>query len=297
MNLPKDVKIVEVSPRDGLQNESKFVPTDIKLKLIQKLIDAGSTTIEATSFVKAPKIPQLADAEELYPQLPQKPGIDYPVLVPNLKGLERALTVNVRSIAVFTAVSETFSQRNTNCSIAESLQHIKEVIHEAHQHQIKVRGYISCVLGCPYEGETDQLKSAKITKELLNLGCSEVALGDTIGVGTPGKTQELIGKILATGVYAKQLAVHFHDTYGQAIANIFAALQLGISTVDASVAGIGGCPYAKGATGNVATEDVIYLLNGLGIKTGIDLNKLIDAGNFISNYLGRKNGSKVASAI
>lgn len=297
MNLPPFVKLVEVSPRDGLQNENTWVPTPIKLELIRRLAETGLSVIEATSFVRAPKIPQLADAEILYPQIIQQPNIDYPVLVPNLKGLERAIQNHVKSIAVFTTVSETFCQRNTNCSIKESLERINAVVLEAKQHKIKVRGYISCVLGCPYEGETDPALTASITQELLDLGCFEVSLGDTIGVGTPGKTMNLIKTILHTGIAIEKLAVHFHDTYGQALANIFASLQLGISVVDASVAGIGGCPYAKGASGNVATEDVLYMLNGLGIKTGVDLTKLIETGNYISAQLGRVNNSKVAKAL
>lgn len=297
MNLPSFVKLVEVSPRDGLQNENTWVPTPIKLELIRRLAETGLLVIEATSFVRAPKIPQLADAEILYPQIIQQPNIDYPVLVPNLKGLERAIQNHVKSIAVFTTVSETFCQRNTNCSIKESLERINAVVLEAKKHKIKVRGYISCVLGCPYEGETDPALTASITQELLDLGCFEVSLGDTIGTGTPGKTMNLIKTILHTGIAIEKLAVHFHDTYGQALANIFASLQLGISVVDASVAGIGGCPYAKGASGNVATEDVLYMLNGLGIKTGVHLTKLIEAGNYISSQLGRVSNSKVAKAL
>lgn len=297
MNLPSFVKLVEVSPRDGLQNENGFVPTPIKLELIHKLANAGLKVIEATSFVRAPKIPQLADAEQLYPQIQQQAGVDYPVLVPNLKGLERAVQINVSSIAVFTAVSETFSQRNTNCSIKESLRRIEQVLAAASKNNIKVRGYISCVLGCPYEGETDMSLTVSILHELLRLGCFEVSLGDTIGVGTPKKTMTLLEKVLAANVPVEKIAVHFHDTYGQALANIFASLQCGISVVDSSVAGIGGCPYAKGATGNVATEDVLYMMNGLGINTGVDLTKLIEAGNYISNYLGRTSNSKVARAL
>lgn len=295
MKLPSFVKLVEVSPRDGLQNENKLVPTAIKLELIDKLAISGLRVIEATSFVRAPKIPQLADAEEVYSKIIQQNNIEYPVLVPNLIGLERALKLNVKNIAVFTTVSETFCQHNTHCSITESLQRIKEVITEAKKHSIKIRGYISCVLGCPYEGETDMSLTASMTQKLLDLGCFEISLGDTIGVGTPGKTITLLEKVLLKTPVEK-IAVHFHDTYGQALANIFAALQLGISVVDASVAGIGGCPYAKGATGNVATEDVLYMLNGLGIDTGVDLTKLIAAGNFISSYLGRGSNSKVAKA-
>ncbi len=297
MKLPSSVKLVEVSPRDGLQNETKIIPTPVKAELINRLTNAGLKVIEATSFVRAPKIPQLADAEKLLSLILTKPNVDYPVLVPNLQGLGRALHHGVKSIAVFTAVSNTFNLRNINCNIKDSLQRIEQVIVEAQKHHIKIRGYISCVLGCPYEGETDMTLTAEIAKRLLDLGCFEVSLGDTIGVGTPGKTQQLLEKVITNKIDIGKIAVHFHDTYGQALANIFASLQLGVSVIDASVAGIGGCPYAKGASGNVATEDVLYMLNGLDIKTGVDLNKLVETGNFISNYLGHQSNSKVAKAI
>lgn len=296
-NLPSAVKLMDVSPRDGLQNEATPVPTDIKLELIERLTESGLEFIEATSFVAPNKIPQLTDADDLYPRIQKRSKVDYPVLIPNVKGLERAKAVKVDSIAVFSAVSETFSQKNTNCSIAESLERIQLVISDALKNNIKVRGYVSCILGCPYEGETDFEKTAQITKSLLDYGCYEVSLGDTIGSGTPGKMQQLLATLFQAGINKDQLAVHCHDTYGQALANIYAALELGISVVDASVAGLGGCPYAKGASGNVATEDVVYMLNGLGIETGVNLNALIKTGHFISDYLKRTNNSKVGMAL
>jgi len=297
MSLPKKVKLVDVSPRDGLQNEAMPVPTAIKLDLIQRLTDSGLTAIEATSFVAPNKIPQLADADELYPQIQKKAGVDYAALVPNLTGLKRAKAVKAKSIAVFCAVSETFSKKNTNCSIAEGLERARQVAEDALKNNIKVRGYISCVLGCPYEGETSFKETARIAKALLNFGCNEVSLGDTIGVGTPGRMQQLLETLFAAGIAKQELAVHCHDTYGQALVNIYAALESGIAVVDASVAGLGGCPYAKGASGNVATEDVLYMLNGLGIETGVDLRKLVDVGHFISDYLKRQNNSKVGVAF
>lgn len=294
--LPKFVKIVEVSPRDGLQNEAKTIPTNVKIELIHRLANAGVKVIEATSFVSPKWIPQLADNREVFTGIQQQPGVSYPVLIPNLKGLEAAISTGVKDIAVFTTPSETFSQKNTNCTVAESLQRIQEVMQVALQHGMRVRGYVSCVLGCPYEGEIAAEKVAAVADKLMKLGCYEVSLGDTIGVGTPLKTQQLIQVVTQT-IPVDKLAVHFHDTYGQALANIFAALQLGVHVVDASVAGIGGCPYAKGASGNVATEDVVYMLNGMGIETGISLEKLIDAGVYISEQLGHKAHSKVSRAL
>ncbi|MFZ2315939.1 MAG: hydroxymethylglutaryl-CoA lyase [Gammaproteobacteria bacterium] len=292
MTFPTTVKIVEVSPRDGLQNESQIIPTDVKIALINQLSQTGLTAIEATSFVSPKWIPQLADGADVLKGIQQKPGIHYPVLIPNAKGLERAIAAGAKEIAIFTTPSEAFSQKNTNCTVAESMQRMADIVDLAKQHHILVRAYISCVLGCPYEGHIAPEKVAKQAEGLFKLGCYEISLGDTIGVGTPLKTKELI-ELVSKVVPVKQLAVHFHDTYGQALVNIYVALTCGISVIDSSVAGIGGCPYAKGASGNVATEDVVYMLNGMGIKTNIDLDQLIAAGRFISEKLGRKPQSKV----
>lgn len=296
MAFPQFVKLIEVSPRDGLQNESRIIPTEIKIELINRLAETGLSVIEATSFVSPKWIPQLADASTVFAGIVKKPGVEYPVLIPNVKGLESALAVNVKEIAVFTTPSEQFSQKNTNCSVAESLTRIQAVIDLAKQKKLRIRGYLSCALGCPYEGEIAPEKVAKLASELLAMGCYEISLGDTIGVGTPIKTKALLQTIFPE-VPPNQLAVHFHDTYGQALANIYAALELGIAAIDCSVAGLGGCPYAKGATGNVATEDVLYMLNGMNIKTGVDLQKLIKVGRFISVQLGRKPQSKVNIAM
>ncbi len=295
MALPNQVKMVEVGPRDGLQHEAGFIPTNIKLELIQRLTSTGLKTIEATSFVSSKAIPQLADSAELFPQLPKDPSISYPVLVPNLQGLKNALAAGVREIAVFAAATETFSQRNIHCSISESLDRYAAVINLAKEHNIRVRGYVSCALGCPYEGAVNPQAVVAVAKKLFTLGCIEISVGDTIGVGTPGKAVTLI-QAIAKEIPISQIAVHFHDTYGQALANIYAALEQGIAVIDSSVAGLGGCPYAPGASGNVASEDVLYLLNGLDITTGVDLNKLCDTGHFISQYLGRPSRSKVALA-
>lgn len=284
MPLPTQVKLVEVGPRDGLQNESKFVPTAAKIQLIDRLAEAGLTHIEATSFVSPKWVPQLADAKEVLQGIHKHPGVSYPVLVPNLLGLENAIAAGATEIAVFTAASETFSQKNTNCSIAESLQRIEQVVTLAKQQHIRVRGYISCVLGCPYEGNISFDAVAQVAHQLYQLGCYEISLGDTIGVGTPGKAVEMVNAV-AQYVPLNRLAVHFHDTYGQALANIYATLQHGIATIDSSVSGLGGCPYAPGAAGNVATETVVYMLNGLGIATGVDLNKLRAVGKFIRHII------------
>ncbi|MHB1221826.1 MAG: hydroxymethylglutaryl-CoA lyase [Gammaproteobacteria bacterium] len=292
MTFPTTVKIVEVSPRDGLQNESQIIPTDVKIALINQLSQTGLTAIEATSFVSPKWIPQLADGADVLKGIQQKPGIHYPVLIPNAKGLERAIAAGAKEIAIFTTPSEAFSQKNTNCTVAESMQRMADIVDLAKQHHILVRAYISCVLGCPYEGHIAPEKVAKQAEGLFKLGCYEISLGDTIGVGTPLKTKELI-ELVSKVVPVKQLAVHFHDTYGQALVNIYVALTCGISVIDSSVAGIGGCPYAKGASGNVATEDVVYMLNGMGIKTNIDLDQLIAAGRFILENLCRKPQSKV----
>jgi hydroxymethylglutaryl-CoA lyase len=286
------VKIVEVSPRDGLQNEVKIIPTAIKIKLINALSETGLSVIEATSFVSPKWIPQLADGSEVFKSINKKRGVSYPVLVPNLKGLQAALAVEVAEIAIFTTPSEAFSQKNTHCSVAESLNHIREVVSVAKKNHLRIRAYLSCVLGCPYEGEIDATKVANLAINLFELGCDEISLGDTIGVGTPLKTKHLLAAV-SQFVPVKHLAVHFHDTYGQALANIYVALEEGVSIIDSSVAGIGGCPYAEGATGNVATEDVVYMLHGMGIETGIDLEKLVGVGRMVSNDLGRLPQSKV----
>ncbi|MBS0359622.1 MAG: hydroxymethylglutaryl-CoA lyase [Proteobacteria bacterium] len=292
MTFPKKVTIVEVGPRDGLQNESKNVPTSIKLEFIHRLSLTGLSVIESTSFVSPKKIPQMADHSDVIENLHREPGVIYPVLVPNIEGFNDALQAGAKEIAIFGAVTETFSQKNIHCSIAESLERFAEVIAAAKKHSIPVRGYLSCCLGCPYEGKVNPEKVKTLATKLYEMGCYQISLGDTIGIGTPHEAQKLV-QIVSTLVPVEKLAAHFHDTYGQALANIFAVLELGISTVDSSVAGLGGCPYAKGATGNVATEDVLYMLNGLNIKTGVDLKKLLDAGKFICDYLGRETQSKV----
>jgi hydroxymethylglutaryl-CoA lyase len=271
--LPKSVKIVEVAPRDGLQNEKKIIPTDIKIEFINQLSETGLSVIEVTSFVSPKWIPQLADHEEVFKKIIKNPNISYPVLVPNVKGLQNAIAAGVKEIAVFTTPSEQFCQKNTNCSVAESLQIISDITTEAKKHHIKIRGYLSCVMGCPYEGDISPEAVANLAEKLIALGCYEVSLGDTIGVGTVNKTKALLETVLPK-VPADKLAVHFHDTYGQALVNIYVALHYGIAVVDSSVGGLGGCPYAKGASGNVATEKVVYMLNGLGIATDIDLEKL-----------------------
>lgn len=296
MSLPEFVNIVEVGPRDGLQNERKIVPTACKLQFIEHLAASGLSTIETTSFVSPQWVPQMADSQQVMQQLSRHPTINYPVLVPNLKGLERALSCEIDTIAIFASASEAFSQRNINCSIAESIERFKPVIERARAQQIKVRAYISCVLGCPYEGEIETKQVVNLAQLLHQLGCYEISLGDTIGVGTVGKVQTLI-QAIKNVIPQDAIACHFHNTYGQALTNIFAALQLGIHTFDSSVSGLGGCPYAKGASGNVATEDLLYLLQGLGIKTGVDLHKLIDAGKYINRVLRRRPQSNVAIAL
>ncbi len=293
--FPTRVKMVEVGPRDGLQNEKSVVPTDTKIDFINRLSETGLSTIEVTSFVSPKWIPQLADNQDVFKNINKKNHVNYPVLVPNLQGFEKALAVGVKEIAVFTTPSEQFSQHNTNCSVVESLERIAQIMQAAKQHQIRVRGYLSCVLGCPYEGEISPDAVANLAKTLSQLGCYEISLGDTIGVGTPLKTKQLLD-IVMKQIAPEQIAVHFHDTYGQALANIYVALACGIHIIDSSVSGLGGCPYAKGASGNVASEDVLYMLNGMGIETGVDLSKLIAVGNDISNILQRKSQSKVALA-
>jgi hydroxymethylglutaryl-CoA lyase len=295
MKLPKFVKMVEVGPRDGLQNEPKIIPTSIKIEFINKLSQTGLSVIEATSFVSAKWIPQLSDNTFVLQGITQKSGVTYPVLVPNMQGFNAALAAGAKEIAIFGSASETFSQKNINCSIAESLQRFSDVITAAKNHHIQVRGYVSCVLGCPYDGEIKPSAVAYIATKLFELGCYEISLGDTIGVGTPLKAQLMIDEV-AKKIPREFLAAHFHDTYGQALANLIAVIEKGITVIDSSVAGLGGCPYAKGATGNVASEDVLYMLNGLGIETGVDLSKLIAVGNYISDYLARPTRSKTAQA-
>jgi len=296
MTLPFRVKIVEVGARDGLQNEAQVVPTAVKVSLIGRLAAAGLTTIEAGAFVHPKRVPQMADTAEVLAGLARRPGIRYPVLVPNETGMARALAAGAEEVAVFAAASESFSQHNINCSIDESLARFAPVMETAAAQGVPVRGYVSCVLGCPYEGEISSARVAEVSERLVGMGCYEISLGDTIGVGTPGKARVMMESVAAR-VPLGQLAVHFHDTYGQALANIHACLELGMATVDSSVAGLGGCPYAPGATGNVASEDVLYLLDGLGIATGVDLAKLAAAGRFISEHLGRPPASKVALAL
>ncbi|MDI1351239.1 MAG: hydroxymethylglutaryl-CoA lyase [bacterium] len=296
MDYPQHVTIIEVGPRDGLQNESSFVSSIHKVELINLLSQSGLKNIEVTSFVSAKAIPQLADNEAVYKAIDKVPTISYSALVPNEKGMNKALEANVKDIAVFTAASELFNQRNINCSIKESIDRFKPVVALAKAHQIKIRGYISCALGCPYEGKVRPQKVAEVIKKLLDLGVDEISLGDTIGVGTPKQTQLLLDAILKL-IPFKQLAMHFHDTYGQAVANIFASLAHGVHRFDSSVAGLGGCPYARGASGNIATEDVLYLMHGLGIDTGVDIFKIVAAGDMICKVLGRKNQSKVANAM
>lgn len=296
MNLPQSVRLVDVGPRDGLQNEAQPISVADKVRLVDDLSAAGLTHIEVGSFVSPKWVPQMAGSAEVFAAIDPRPGVSYSALTPNIKGLEAALASGVREVAVFAAASEAFSQRNINCSIAESIERFAPVLEAAQQAGVKVRGYISCVLGCPYQGEVAAQRVAEVARELHQMGCYEISLGDTIGCGTPGATRALIEQV-AQHVPRTQLAGHFHDTYGQALANIYASLLEGISVFDSSVAGLGGCPYAKGATGNVATEDVLYMLNGLGIETGINLDRLVDAGAQISRVLGRENGSRVARAI
>ncbi|AZF48438.1 hydroxymethylglutaryl-CoA lyase [Pseudomonas sp. R2-7-07] len=295
MSLPSHVRLVEVGPRDGLQNEAQPISVADKVRLVDALSGAGLSYIEVGSFVSPKWVPQMAGSAEVFAQIQRKPGVTYGALAPNLRGFEDALAAGVKEVAVFAAASEAFSQRNINCSISESLERFAPIMAAARQHGVSVRGYVSCVLGCPYEGEIAAQQVAVVARELYAMGCYEVSLGDTIGTGTAGATRRLF-EVVGAQVPRDKLAGHFHDTYGQAIANIYASLLEGIQVFDSSIAGLGGCPYAKGASGNVATEDVVYLLNGLGIDTGIDLERLIDAGQQISQVLGRASGSRVAKA-
>ena len=294
--LPKSVKIVEVGPRDGLQNEKGVVTLEDKVTLVNGLSDTGLSVIESGSFVSPKWVPQMATSADVFAAIERKSNITYSALTPNMKGFEAALAANVDEVAVFGAASESFTQKNINCSIEESIERFTPVIEAALNANIKVRGYVSCVLGCPYEGDINISTVTKVSRKLYELGCYEISLGDTIGVGTALKTQHLLEDVL-THIPTEKVAVHFHDTYGQALSNILVALQNGVNVVDAAVAGLGGCPYAKGASGNVATEDVVYMLNGMGIETGIDINKLAVVGETICNSLGKANQSKVGKAL
>jgi hydroxymethylglutaryl-CoA lyase len=290
------VRIVEMGPRDGLQNEPRELPTEVKIELIHRLADAGLPAVEATAFVSPKWVPQMADHTEVLERIRRKPGVSYPVLAPNLKGFEAARAAGATEVAIFGAASEAFSKKNINCSIAESLERFRPIVSESRKFNIKVRGYVSCVLGCPYEGEVNPAQVAEVAGALYDMGCYEISLGDTIGVGTPAKTKLMLDACSERVPVAK-LAGHYHDTYGQALANTYASLELGVRTFDASIAGLGGCPYAKGASGNVATEDVVYMLHGMGMKTGVDLDALVEIGAWISKLLGRDYGSKAGKAI
>ncbi len=296
MSLPDRVKMVEVGPRDGLQNEAQIVPLAVKVELINRLSATGLKVIEAGSFVSPKWVPQMADTAEVLSRIQRRLGIRYPVLVPNMKGLEAALVAGADEIAVFGAASETFSRRNINCSIDESLERFRPVVAEARSRAVRVRGYISCVVDCPYEGPIAPAAVARVAKALYVMGCEELSLGDTIGTGTPRRIQAMV-ETVAADIPIGLLAVHCHDTYGQALANILAALQTGVAIVDSAVAGLGGCPYAAGASGNVASEDVLYMLNGLEIETGVDLKSLVETGAFIAAALGRSSGSKAGLAL
>ena len=296
MQLPKRVKMVEVGPRDGLQNEPETLPAGVRADLIDRLAATGLTVVEAGAFVSPERVPQMADTAEVLALVRPRPGVGYPVLVPNMTGFDAAMAAGAREVAVFAAASETFSQRNINCSIADSFARFAPVCAAAAERDVKVRGYISCVLGCPYEGAVDPARVSALAERLAALGCYEISLGDTIGVGTPGRAAALF-EAVAERVPLERLAAHFHDTYGQALANLFAVLERGVSVVDCSVAGLGGCPFADGASGNVASEDVLYMLNGLGIETGVDLDGLVAVGGFISERLGRPPASRAGRAL
>ena len=295
MQLPAKVRIVEAGPRDGLQSEKQIVPTEVKIDLINRLSQTGVPQIETAAFVSAKWIPQMADGAEVMAGIEQRPNVVYSALTPNMKGFEAAMAAGVKEVAIFTAASEAFTRKNTNCSIAESFERFVPVMVAAKAQGIRVRGYVSCVVGCPYEGDVNPRVVADLASRLYEAGCYEVSLGDTIGVGTPLKIRRMIDAV-ARRVPVDKLGGHYHDSYGQALANIYASLEAGVAVFDASVAGLGGCPYAPGATGNVATEDVVYMLDGLGIETGINLDLLVDAGEFISTHLGRVNQSRVANA-
>ena len=296
MPLPTQVKIVEVGPRDGLQNEKQIVPTEIKIELIDRLAEAGVRVIEATSFVSPKWVPQMADNAAVMQGIKRHPAAVYPVLTPNLQGFDTAIQAGAGEVAIFAAASESFSRKNINCSIAESLKRFEPILSVASSLEIKVRGYVSCVVGCPYEGAIAPEQAARVAKTLFDMGCYEVSLGDTIGVGNPSSIQRLI-EACAQQIPIEKLAGHYHDTYGMAIANIYASVQMGMAIFDSSIAGLGGCPYAQGASGNVATEDVVYLMQGLGIETGVDLATLASIGDWISSALNRPNGAKAGRAL
>jgi hydroxymethylglutaryl-CoA lyase len=296
MDLRDTVRIVEVGPRDGLQNEAISIDTNTKIELIERLVDAGLKDIEATSFVSPKWVPQMADHSEVMARLRHKPGVTYPVLVPNMKGFEAAIANGASDISIFAAASETFSQRNTNCSIAESLRRFEPILEAAPHHGVRVRGYVSCVVGCPYEGPINPKQVSDVASQLFGLGCYEISLGDTVGVGTPHSVTTML-EAVSGQVPIAHLAGHFHDTYGMAIANVHASYQFGVRVFDASVSGLGGCPYAVGASGNVSTEDVVFLMHGLGVTTGINLDSLVETSFWISSVLGRQPASKVAKAM
>ncbi len=296
MTLPSKVKIVEVGPRDGLQNEKETIPADIKVELVDRLTAAGFANIEAASFVSPKWVPQMATSAEVMARIHRKPGVVYSVLTPNMKGFEAALAAKADEVVIFGAASEAFSQKNINCTIAESIERFRDVAQAAKQNHIRLRGSISCAFGCPYQGEVSADSVADVVRRLRELGCDEIDIADTIGVGTPKKVQAVMERA-AKEFPIERLSGHFHDTYGQALANIYASMEIGIAIFHSSVAGLGGCPYAKGATGNVSTEDVLYMMNGLGIDTGIDLDAVVDAGQFISQHLGRKAVSRAGNAI
>lgn len=296
MTYPTSVKIVDVGPRDGLQNQPERVSLEAKVQLVDMLSESGLKAIEAGAFVSPKWVPQMADTADVMARIQRRPGVSYPVLTPNIKGYEAALAAKCDEVAIFGAASETFSQKNINCSIDESLERFRPVAERAIADGIKVRGYISCVLGCPYEGDIAPDAVSDVARALLEMGCYEVSLGDTIGIGTPGKAAAMIDAV-AEFVPSEQLAAHFHDTYGQALANLLAVMERGVAVVDTAVAGLGGCPYAKGASGNVATEDVLFMLNGMGIETGVDLDQVLSASAFISDAIGKPPASKVALAM
>ncbi|MES2535753.1 MAG: hydroxymethylglutaryl-CoA lyase [Pseudomonadota bacterium] len=295
-DLPKRVKIVEVGPRDGLQNEKETIPADIKIELVDRLTRAGFANIEAASFVSPKWVPQMATSTEVMARITRKPGVIYSALTPNMKGLEAALAARADEVVIFSAATEAFAQKNINCSIAESIERYRDFAQAARQNGVRLRGSISCSFGCPYQGEVPPESVAAVVRMMRDLGCDEIDIADTIGTGTPRKVQAVMQRA-AQEFPITQLAGHFHDTYGQALANIYASLEVGIATFHSSVAGLGGCPYAKGATGNIATEDVLYMMQGLGIETGIDLDLVVDAGDFIARHLGRKGASRVGNAL